>query len=275
MELLKVPSSGGLKISDALHVGANALFVAALGLLIFVWQLTIVAFLLAIFSKWRILAVRPRYWGVNIRSNLPDLIFIVSTVGLAISPLATNVASQAAWLTLLAVWLLVIKPRSNQDMMLIQSLMVQFVGITALFAYASFIASNQLFAFVTVTGGWIIGYAAARHAISSYESEARLEFFALLWGFIVAQLVWLFGHWLQVYTLAPGFEIPQLALLILLLSFCAQRAYNLQRQVIVADDRAMRKVATKQALKSAYTAAGFALTLIVIILLTTSWTITI
>lgn len=276
MELLKSPYARGLRLGDVLYFGANLAFVGVLVLIIFVWQLPLLAFVLAILSKWRIFAVRPRYWGINLRSNLPDLIFITSTVGLAIHPLAESTA-QLAWLALLGVWLIVIKPRSSGTMMLLQAGGSQFVAITALLSYAAFIPINQLYILVVVLGAWLAGYAAARHAITSYETEPKTEFFALLWGFIVAQLVWLFSHWLQVYAPRglPGLEVPQIALILLLLAFCAQRAYALQRQIRDNEDPRVRKAATKRALNSTYVAAGFSASFIIIILLTTNWTITI
>lgn len=274
MEFLKTYSGKGVRLGDALHMAANLAFVGVLALLIFAWQLYLLALVLAILSKWRILAVRPRYWGVNLRSNILDLIFIISVTALTIHPLA-GVFAQAWWLLLLAVWLLVLKPRTTRPMMLVQAGVAQFIGMTALLSYAAFIPLNQLYTLAVVIGAWVIGYAAARHAITSYDTEPKTEFFALLWGFIVAQLTWLFSHWLQIYTIAPGLEIPQIALLLLLLSFCAQRAYWLQRHVVENDDARFRKASTKRALKSTYAAGAFAMTFIAVILLTTNWTITI
>lgn len=274
MEFLKISYKRGVHLADALYIAANIVFVTLLVLVIFVWQLPVLALVLAALSKWRILAVRPRYWGINLRSNLVDLLFIVSVTSLAVNPLA-EVAAQIAWLTVLAVWLLVVKRLSSQTMMLVQAAATQVVGVTALLQYTAFITINQLFMLAVVAGAWLIAYATARHALSTYDSEPKTEFFALLWGFIAAQLTWLFAHWLQVYGLAPGFVIPQVALVLLLLSFCAQRAYGLQRQIRVAEDARMRKAATKRELRSTYMAAGFSVSLIIVILLTTNWTITI
>lgn len=274
MELLKSPSGRELRLGDALYVVASIGFVGVLALIIFVWQLPVLAIVLAVLSKWRILAVRPRYWSANLRSNLPDLVFIVGATALVIHPLA-GVVAQVAWMLLLTVWLLVIKPRTSRVMMLVQAGATQFVGLAALLSYSAFITMNQVYMLAIVVGAWMIGYASARHAISSYESEPKTEFLALLWGLVVAQLVWLFSHWLQVYSLAPGLDIPQVALILLLLSFCAQRVYALQRQIRNNDDARMRKAATRHALRNTYGAAVFSASFVIIILLTTNWTITI
>lgn len=274
MELLKSPSGRGLRLGDLMFVLANVSFVAVLALLIFLWQLGILALILAVLSKWRILAVRPRYWGINLRSNLLDLIFVVGATALMINPLAT-VYAQIAWMVLLAVWLLFIKPLSSRRMMSLQAAAAQFVGLVALMTYAAFIPINQIYIIAVVAGAWVIGYATARHVVTSFESESKVEFLAVLWGLLSAQLAWLFSHWLQVYSITPGFEIPQLALIILLISFSAQRAYVLQRYVQETDDPHMRRAASRQALKSTYAASAFSASFVILILLTTNWSISI
>lgn len=276
MELLKSPSGRGLRLGDAMHLTANIGFIGVMALLVFAWQLQVLALVLAVLSKWRILAVRPRYWGINLRANLLDLVFIVSVTLLIINPLAALYA-QISWVVLLAVWLLIIKPMTSRNMMIAQAGIAQFVGFVALTAYAGFVSMNQVYLLIIVLGAWVIGYATARHVMSSYESEPKIEFFALAWGLIVAQLAWLFSHWLQIYAnpSVPGFEIPQLALLVLLLSFSAQRVYVLQRQLRIADDPHVRRAASRKILKSTYVASAFSISFIVVILLTTNWSITI
>lgn len=275
MELLrKAYPSQGIHLADVLYVAANAVFVTVLILLLFVWQLPALAFILAIFSKWRILAVRPRYWGINLRSNLVDIIFIASAVALAAYPEAST-ASQITWLSLLAVWLFVVKRLSSHPAVLVQAASALLLGLTALFSYLSFIELNQIFFLGAAAGAWLVGYAAARHALAMYKSEPKTEFFALLWGLISAEVAWVFSHWLQTYELAPGFVIPQVALILLLLSFSAQRVYHLQRQINDRKDKSMKKKATKRALSNTYGAVGLSTILILVILLSTDWTISI
>ncbi len=51
----------GFDVGDILHIGVNALFVATVYLTVFHWKLTLLAFVLVVISKWRILAVKPRF----------------------------------------------------------------------------------------------------------------------------------------------------------------------------------------------------------------------
>ncbi|HEX6462111.1 MAG TPA: hypothetical protein VFZ58_02430 [Candidatus Saccharimonadales bacterium] len=268
MELLKTPNKGA-RLGDILHIGANVLFVCAIALCVFVLQLPLVALVLAFLSKWRILAVRPRYWSVNLRTNLLDLLFVISVTLLIINPFASFYAS-LFWTFMLALWLLVIKPRSTRMMMGLQAGVMQFVALTALSLYVDMgIKISQLYVLVLILGAWIIGYAVARHIATSFDDESKIEFFGFVWGSIVAQLVWLFSHWMFVYRITPGLEIPQIALIMLLLAFVAQRVYGAQR-LLVHDERA-RKATTKQQLRSLYVAAGLAGALLIVVLGTTSW----
>ena len=61
-------------LSTILHAGLNialAIFSTALTVISGNW---IFGVLLVLLSKWRIVAVRPRYWWVNLKANLVDLI---------------------------------------------------------------------------------------------------------------------------------------------------------------------------------------------------------
>lgn len=274
MEVLKRYKTRGIYLADILYIAANAAFVLLLVLLVFVWQLPVLAFGLAVASKWRILAVRPRYWGINLRSNLVDLVFITGATALIVHPLA-GLAAQIVWLSVLAGWLFVVKRLSSRPAVFVQAAAAQFVGLTALLAYTSFISINQLFFLAAVAGVWLVTYAAARHALTTYTSEPKTEFFALLWGFISAEIAWVLSHWLQTYELTPGFAIPQVVLILLLLSFSAQRVYHLQRQMNDRQDPNIKKKATKRALSNTYGAVGFSAVLIAVILFTANWTISI
>lgn len=274
MELLKFSSGKGVRFGDALHVLANVGFVGLIALVVFIGQLPLLALVLVLVSKWRIFAVRPRFWSINLRANLLDIIFIVSVVSLAIHPAVTPLA-QAFWLLVLAVWQVVLKQLSGQSLMVLQAALGQFVGLMALLAYAAYISVGQLYMVAIVIGAWGIGYAAARHIMASYDHEPKTEFFGLLWGFVVAQLTWLLSHWLQVYVIIPGVSIPQIALIVILLGFAAWRVYAMQRYATEHDDLRFRKKGSQRELRSMYVAILFTVSLLLVILLTNSWTIAI
>src|SRR5271165_5298167 len=101
------PKSG---FSYLFHLGLNAL----LPLLVFILVRTgfsEIALALILLSKWRIFAVRPRYWLANIRSNGVDII-----VGISLLIFMTHTNSsywQLLWVAVYIIWLTVIKPGST------------------------------------------------------------------------------------------------------------------------------------------------------------------
>src|SRR6266576_420682 len=68
-----------------------------------------VAIFLILLSKWRMFAVRPRYWVANIISNGVDIIVAVSLVVFMAS--TTVVWWQLIWTLLYGLWLVWLKPR--------------------------------------------------------------------------------------------------------------------------------------------------------------------
>lgn len=187
------------------------------------------AIVLVILSKWRVFAVRPRFWWANLRSNMVD--FIVS-ISIVLHLYAINVAAIGdttklflmVALTLVYIgWLLVIKPRSKRGYMALQAGIAVFLGMSALFT----ISYNWPVSIV-VLGGWLIGYAAARHILSTYDDETHTLFLGLGWGLITAEISWVAYHWAIAYPLpiVPALMLPQAALLVTLVSFLAYKVYD-------------------------------------------------
>jgi hypothetical protein len=219
MELLKLPNKRSL-FSEIIYIALNvALAMAVLGVVLAV-ESPYAAFLLVLLSKWRVLAVRPRYWFANLQSNLIDIIVGLSVVVLLYAA-GSAFAVQVLITALYVVWLLFIKPRSKRSFIAVQAGTATFFGITALM-----IVSYSWDVSLVVGLMWVIGYSAARHVLGSYE-EAHVSFYSLVWGFLFAELGWLIYHWTFAYSL-PGvgnIQLPQGALVALAISFVAERAY--------------------------------------------------
>lgn len=219
MELLK-PSRRRSQLSEIAHVVLNiGLAVTLLLLVLYVNNLPLLIGIVLL-GKWRVFAVRPRYWTTNIVANTVDII-----VGVGHAVLLYSATGQI-WLQVLltigfVIWLLFVKPRSKRVYVTAQALAAVFVGTTAL----SMLAYNTD-PFVFVLGMWLIGYAFVRHMLSTYE-ESFTKFYSLVWGVILAEFGWLGYHWMFAYTLpnSGNFKIVQLALIVTLLSFLAERVY--------------------------------------------------
>lgn len=220
MDLLKSHKRRS-RLSEVAYIALNIGLAIALFAVVRAVQTPWLALLLVLLSKWRALAVRPRFWFANLVANMVDIIVGVSVVILLYS------ADNQLWLqgvitVLHIVWLLFIKPRSKRTFVAAQAGVAVFLGITTL-SIVSYAWDASLF----VVGMWLIGYVSARHVLGSYE-EAHTTIYSLIVGFIFAELGWIGFHWLMAYQPAAGFgaiKLSQLALFTTLFSLVAERAY--------------------------------------------------
>lgn len=181
------PKSG---FSYVFHLGLNTL----LPLLLFILVragFSEIALVLILVSKWRMFAVRPRYWLANIRSNGVDI-----TVGISILIFLTHTNSaywQLLWVVLYIIWLTVLKPGSSTLAVSMQALVGQFLGLVALYIWLS---GSPLYQLIIVS--WVVCYLAARHFFTVFE-EPFTSLYSHTWGYFAACLTWVLGHWLLFY----------------------------------------------------------------------------
>lgn len=242
------------RVSELIYTGLNLLLPIAV---LFLVRLDppYLAFALVILSKWRILALRPRYWWVNIKANLADLMVGISAVALIY--LAQGAFTlQISLVVLYELWLIVLKPRSTPHGILLQAGVAQVVSLIALFNYSILLPEPLVIMFC-----WLIGYVAARHVVSNYE-ETYIELIANIWGLFLAELAWVVYRWTNVYSLGIPVKVPQIALLMLVIGFCAARMYDFSKS-----DRL-----TSQMLRGT---VMFGAVLLGVILLFSSWDVTV
>lgn len=152
--------------------------------------------LVIMLSKWRIFAVRPRFWPANLRANSIDIIVGISVVLFLSNTDSMNI--QVFWTILYALWLVFIKPRSNILYVSLQAAIGQLCGLMALFLVRS---DRPLYELVLLAG--LVCYLAARHFFDSFN-EPYAKMLAYLWGYFGAALLWVLGHMLVVYPKPDG-----------------------------------------------------------------------
>lgn len=144
-----------------------------------------------VLSKWRMFAVRPRFWPANIRANSVDIIVGLSIV-LFMSH-SSSVALQLGWASIYAVWLVVIKPASGILMSSVQALIAQLAGLSAVYLVWS---SAPTITLTLATG--LVCFLSARHFLDSFD-EPYARMLSYFWGYFGAALAWLLSHWLLFY----------------------------------------------------------------------------
>jgi hypothetical protein len=146
---------------------------------------------LILLSKWRMFAVRPRFWPAIIRANAIDIIVGLSAVLFMAN--SSNGYIQLLWALLYAAWLLIIKPATGTFMVATQAMIGQLCGLMALFLVWS---AGPLVGLIFIAG--IICYLSARHFFDEF-AEPYAKLLSYLWAYFGAALVWILGHWLLFY----------------------------------------------------------------------------
>lgn len=244
-------------VFGSIEWGAMAHFLLSVGvplavLLLVRLELNWLAVAVVLASKWRVVAVAPRHWLANLRTNSPDLIVNLSFVVLLIN--ASTVATNVVLTLLYILWLIWLKPKSSQIFVGIQSLITLFIGFCGLFWLSDQI--NEVF---IVLMGWGIALSAARHFLSHFE-EPLLRVISLGWALVVAQLVWLSNRWLIVYPISSDLVIPQAAVTITLIGYVAGTLYLLAQRGVL-----------KRSIARNYLLVGCLILLVIII--STDWDI--
>jgi hypothetical protein len=266
MELIKLATRRS-RLSDVVYTLLNIAYASALFVFILPGiDLPYLAFALVFLSKWRIIAVRPRFWFANLQTNFIDFM-----VGISVVTLMLLVASSSTWVAaviaiLFALWLIFLKPHAAKRWVLVQAGVAQFVALTALFSVAHLFEVKPFItdsSFPTIVLAWVIGYMTARHVLGSFKNEDERGLLSLIWGFVVAELAWIAHHWTIAYSLYRNAEasttgelmIPQVAIVVTLLSFVAIRWYE-----------AFHHVDNKKELREARTASIFSGLVLIILL---------
>jgi hypothetical protein len=183
-------------MSSLLHYGLLLAFPVILFILVRL-DFVPLAFILVALSKWRMFAVRPRFWPANMRSNAVDILVGVSA--LVFMTQTPSASWQFIWAMGYAIWLILIKPRSS---VLYTSLQAAVGFVAGLMALHIAWGGAPLYVLVLATG--VVCFLAARHFFDSFD-EPYARLLSYFWGYFGAALVWLLGHLLIVYPRQTGY----------------------------------------------------------------------
>lgn len=217
MELLRTVRRRSF-ISEVAYVVLNIALAVALFVVVLVVNVPWPAIGLVLLSKWRIFAVRSRYWAANIRANLVDVIVGISVVVFLYSA-AGDLPTQIALTAFYIAWLLFLKPRSKRGHVVAQAAVGLVFGTAAVVQISPSLSSS-----VVVLLAWLVGYAASRHVLS-VQHESHINFLSILWGFVIAEIMWLGYHWTIGYQVSKSLQLSQVVVVIAALSFVAERSY--------------------------------------------------
>ncbi|MBI2285547.1 hypothetical protein HYU82_01845 [Candidatus Saccharibacteria bacterium] len=191
---LRMGVKPAIGFSHFIHLGLNIILPILAYILVRI-DFVAIAILLVLLAKWRIFAVRLRYWLVNLVSNGIDILVGVSFVLLMSS---TSVDWwQLFWTALYIGWLVWLKPKSGVLSVSAQAMIGQLLGLTVLYLKFGDASLAML-----VLGTWAVTYLTARHFLTSFE-EPRAALLANVWAYFSASLAFILGHWLLFYGSVP------------------------------------------------------------------------
>jgi len=144
-----------------------------------------------IISKWRMFAVRPRYWLANFRANGVDIMVGLSAVVFMAS--TSSNLWQLVWVLLYGAWLVVLKPGSSTLQISLQAVVAQAVALMAIF-----LGWGDAPAYLLVLMCWLVCYLCARHFFTSFD-EPYTSLYAHTWAYFASALTWVLSHWLLFY----------------------------------------------------------------------------
>jgi len=229
MEFLKTIKKRRSLLSEAVYIALNIGIAVLLMVTIRTTGSFLLAFAIVLIGKWRIFAVRPRFWFANIQANLVSTIVSISFVILLYAANLGGADStqvlivQLILVILDIIWLLFIKSQSKRVYIVAQAGIALFVGVTSIF-YLSY----DWIASVAVILVWLVGYATARHVLGSYDDESHTIFLSLVWGLMLAEISWLAYHWTIAYRIpfVSNMFLPQVSIIVLCIGFLTYKSYD-------------------------------------------------
>lgn len=180
------------------------------------------ALAIILLSKWRMLAVRPRFWLANIRANAVDIIVGISLLIFMVH--SDSQMFQFFWTAVYVGWLTLLKPASSALMVSVQALVGLVCGLMALFIGWG---DGPLYGLVFLAG--LICYLSAHHFFDSFD-EPYAKLLSYIWGYFAAALVWVLGHWLLYYGI-----VAQPVLILVSLGFGMGTLYYLDHHDRLSD----------------------------------------
>lgn len=182
----------------------------------------VLGFMLVLLSKWRMFAVRPRYWFLNLKLAIVDLVVGTSIVMLAYTAGTTVLLIHYVLAAFYCIWLIFIKPKSSEAAAELQALIAILLG-TAAAVEMTASAPASFLCLIT----FIICYGATRHVFVQSEDK-EFTIITLSTALVGAEIAWLSHAWLIVYQFNTlGLIIPQLSIILAVLAFAFIRVYKI------------------------------------------------
>lgn len=213
-------------ISGMFYVLLNAMLALSIVGVVDLFDSPWLGLIIVAISKWRIFSVKIRFWWANLASNFTDLLVGVSYVFLISFIGYDQLYYQLGLAGLYLIWLLFIKPGTTSAKIMTQGLVAVFVAnlVLSLFGHGwniVFFLLAELFIAYNIMGHYL------------KNSDFELKYARLMsgvWAVIMAELAWIYWHWMVGYVLLAGIKISQFAIVSTVLTFLAYKTLYYMNQ---------------------------------------------
>lgn len=213
-------------ISGGMYIVLNAIYVASVVAIIDLFDSPWLGLLVVAISKWRIFAVRLRFWWANLTSNITDILVAVSYVFLVHAIGVEQFYYQIALAGIYLAWLLLIKPGTSTNQVATQGIISIFVSNLVLSLYG-FNWPIALFLMVEL----VIAYNVMKHFLVNSDFENKyIRLMSGVWGMIMMELAWIQWHWMISYPFFAKLSVSQFAITSTALTFLAYKILNFMNQ---------------------------------------------
>ena len=221
-KLLKTTHKTSKIISNLFYILLNIALAAMVIVTVDLFASPWVGLALVVISKWRVLAVKMRFWWANIVSNSTDLLVGISYVAIVYYFGETYLIYQIGTAVLYLIWLLLIKPGSSPRAIMTQGLIVTFVSNVVLSLYGY---NLDVIFFLLIE--MFIGYNVMQHYLTNCDFEIKyIKLMSGIWALVMKELAWICWHWMISYILLTIIRISQFAVISTVLTFLSYKALN-------------------------------------------------
>lgn len=213
-------------VSNAIYVLLNIVLVLSIVGVVDLFNSPWLGLVIVAISKWRVFSVQIRFWWANLASNFTDLLVGISYVFLISYIGYEQIHYQIGLAGLYLIWLLLIKPGTTVLKIMMQGLIAIFATnvVLSLFAYDWHIVLFLL-------AEMFVAYNVMGHYLKNSEFDMRYtRLMSGVWAVTMAELAWIYWHWMIGYPFLAGITISQFAITSTLITFLAYKALNLTNQ---------------------------------------------
>lgn len=220
-------------ISNAVYVLLNVILAIAVVGVVDIFDSPWLGLAIVVISKWRIFAVKARFWWANLTSNLTDLLVGFSYVLLIYYISGAQFYYQIGLACLYLIWLLLVKPGIVYQKVMTQGLASIFISNLTLSIFGHGLPL-PLFLMAEL----FIGYNIMRHYLTNCDFEAKYtKLMSGIWGLIMMELAWINWHWMVGYNFIADVKISQLAIISTGLTLVAYKTLHFMNE----DSLSLRK----------------------------------